>query len=329
MAESCVIVGIDLASQPRRTAACELVFRGDRLEVRLHPDALNGAARVDDALIKGWLDDERYLLGMDAPFGWPLPFAVAVGGWMDLDRFGDDGVDGATWLAFDCSEDWDDATELLKFRLTDRYVRLYRRRLYEAGGSKIRWPQGLSVSADRIAITAFRAAALLAGARLDRTGRTGRVIEVYPASALAEWELYGGESTVVANTLADAIRNGAKQWGAEAVLCDGFAEHVAASADARDAVTAALTVWASITGYVSPPEDAETPDFLDADLTPAKKRRPIPERRRQESITAQGRTVTIAEVIDAEGWIHHPTAPLTEVTAIDPRRLLTQRLGFA
>lgn len=62
----------------------------------------------------------------------------------------------------------------LTYRDTDEYVR------HEVG--KV----ALSVSTNRIGITALKAAALLSGRKVDRTGR-GLIVEVYPAAALCRW----------------------------------------------------------------------------------------------------------------------------------------------
>lgn len=103
-------------------------------------------------------------VGIDAPFGWPADFIEAVttwsksGAWPEVDR------------------------DKLRFRATDRAVR-----------RKARLP--LSVSSDRIAMTAMRCAALLttyaerrfgAGAQVERSG-DDHVVEVYPAAALVLW----------------------------------------------------------------------------------------------------------------------------------------------
>ncbi|MBE2315467.1 DUF429 domain-containing protein [Solirubrobacter sp. CPCC 204708] len=63
-------LGIDLASQPANTAACEIDWAsGDVSLVRgVDDDAIRAAlARADRA-------------GIDAPFGWPEPFVAAVSG---------------------------------------------------------------------------------------------------------------------------------------------------------------------------------------------------------------------------------------------------------
>lgn len=142
-------LGIDLASQPRTTAACVLNWQ-------------DGVRRVE--VIEVRCDDERLIelsqdadaVGIDAPFGWPLPF-------LDLMRQ-------------QASGSWDHPRrDELRFRRTDFAVR------HSLG----RWP--LSVSSDRIAIVAMRCAGLLS--RLGVEDRSGAecVIEAYPAVALHQW----------------------------------------------------------------------------------------------------------------------------------------------
>src|SRR5262249_19256695 len=79
----------------------------------------------------------------------------------------------------------------LQFRATDRFV-------YERTK---RWP--LSVSSDRIAIPAMRAAALFTrlAEKADSVARdgSGKVVEVYPAVALRIWGL-NAEATNVGRT---------------------------------------------------------------------------------------------------------------------------------
>ncbi len=101
-------------------------------------------------------------IGIDAPFGWSVPFVRAV-------------------AQYSASTAWPSAeVRELRFRRTDKVVR-------EKLG---RWP--LSVSSDLIGVTAMRAVRLLAetaarGATIDRSGG-GRFVEVYPAAALSVWE---------------------------------------------------------------------------------------------------------------------------------------------
>ncbi len=149
-------LGIDLASQANKTALCVIDWGQD--DVCVSAPVL-GVADAD--IVKTARDCDA--VGIDAPFGWPQPFVELVGG----DLTGSKSVPGWT----------NGYRDSLRFRLTDF-------RAMEVLG---RWP--LSVSSDRIAITAMRCAGLLA--QLDVLSRSGndRVYEVYPAAALCAWDL--------------------------------------------------------------------------------------------------------------------------------------------
>ncbi|MDP9396835.1 MAG: DUF429 domain-containing protein [Actinomycetota bacterium] len=108
-------------------------------------------------------------LGVDCPLGWPDDFVAFV----NAHRIGD--VVAPQDLA---GKDW---RRRLAYRATDRAVR-------EATGLT-----PLSVTADRIGLTAMRGAGLLArlakaGQPVDRAGG-GVVVEVYPAASLHQWRL--------------------------------------------------------------------------------------------------------------------------------------------
>jgi Protein of unknown function (DUF429) len=143
-------LGVDFAAQPQKTAACSVKWQ-------------SGAAEVSSVELN--VDDWRFAelaaecdkIGMDVPFGWPVAFAEAIG-------------------RHHRHESWPSvASGALRFRDTDRNV-------WEKTGG---WP--LSVSTDRIGVTAFRAARLLSP-DVDRAG-SGRFVEVYSAAALRRWNL--------------------------------------------------------------------------------------------------------------------------------------------
>ena len=126
----------------------------------LHIEEL-GHGFNDEGLHRLFGDAEK--IGLDVPFGWPTTFVSAVVGYRDT----------KLWPAAERDE--------LIFRATDRHV-------IRATGKR-----PLSVSADRIAFCAFRAARLLSqvvasGEDVDRSGG-GRFVEVYPAAALRVWRL--------------------------------------------------------------------------------------------------------------------------------------------
>ena len=216
-------LGVDLASDPRRTGPCLLEW-------------LAGRARLVELDVGA--DDERVLAahraadvtGIDSPFGWPAPFVGFLC--------------SATRLLPEAAESWDPAVrDGLRYRATDRAVR-------DAVG---RWP--LSVSSDLIGVVAMRCVGLLI--RMGVTSRAGAdgVFEVYPAAALARWSLanrgYGGvrarpRREVLLRALirrAPWLDLGTKAQ--RALLVD--------SADALDALIAALNTRAAALGHTEPP----------------------------------------------------------------------------
>ena len=151
-----ICLGIDLASRPRDTAACVLRFSGGEAHIQTLAKNLD-----DDDLLD--LAAETDVIAIDAPFGWPEEFVELV---------------TAHHAGRPCAPDWEDADvrRELRLRRTDRWV--------WARGFSGRPP--LSVSTDLIAMPALRCTGLLG--RLGVTDRTGgRVVEAYPAAALAVW----------------------------------------------------------------------------------------------------------------------------------------------
>jgi hypothetical protein len=155
MSDALVTLGIDLAADRRRTAACAIRWEAGEAS----PTTLRRDLGDDDlrALIGG-----AHWTGIDAPFSWPVAFRRALA---------DHGERGG-WPADYRSLDY-------QLRATDRFVAGIARR-------------PLSVSTDRIGVTAMRCARLLEelgaarGGRLRLTGED-RVVEVYPAAALSAW----------------------------------------------------------------------------------------------------------------------------------------------
>jgi predicted nuclease with RNAse H fold len=147
-------LGIDLASQPANTAGC--LIRWDTSQARVEHLEIG----LDDGTV-AHLAEGCVKVGNDAPFGWPEPFVGF------LQAHATNALDAATWTSA--------RLDAFRFRRTDVVVQ-------ETTGL---WP--LSVSSDRIAITAMRCAGLLA--MLDASNRSGggQVVEVYPAAALKRW----------------------------------------------------------------------------------------------------------------------------------------------
>jgi uncharacterized protein DUF429 len=160
-------LGIDLSSRPKNTAACWIDWAPGHAEViALWCSSGPDGAPLNDALLiaamRGALPGlpAPTKVAVDSPLGWPADFIRGVA---DLDR-------------------WpipiDEARARLERRATDHWV-------HRTTGK-----QPLSVTTDRIAYPAMRAAGLLAhytrssGDPVDRTGMTGLVCEAYPDPAI-------------------------------------------------------------------------------------------------------------------------------------------------
>jgi predicted nuclease with RNAse H fold len=219
-------VGIDLAAEPKRTALAVIAWStgGARLEHLV----LNV---TDEMIVDAAATAER--IGIDCALGWPIDFVEFVSA---------HAAAGPT-PAVDGGADW---RRLLAYRETDRVVR-------ERSG---RWP--LSVSTDRLGLTAMRCAGLLgrlaaSGTQIDRSGVTGAVAEVYPAATLRLWDIDASGYRVDAATRGTVLDEIARR----APWLD-LGEHRAlaeASADALDAIIAALVARVAALGrFDSAPE---------------------------------------------------------------------------
>ena len=216
-----VTLGVDLASQPKRTATC--LIRWDRGSARVETLSL-GATDADLHELFGHADK----IGIDAPFGWPASFTRAV-------------------AAYSAATIWP-SVELpkLRFRRTDEFVRA------RLG----RWP--LSVSSDLIAVPAMRAVRLLAeaaaaGEAIDRSGG-GRFVEVYPAAALHVWGFPSrgykrGKGAAVRARLVNDLAERTSDWLA---LSEEDWDRCTASDDVLDALAAALVARAAAIGRCEP-----------------------------------------------------------------------------
>jgi predicted nuclease with RNAse H fold len=181
-------LGIHLASAPERTATCAIHWESgmafvETPEVRADDLELVARMRAADCT------------AIDAPFGWPDAVVAAIA------TFADTG----TWPS-------DAVPERLRYRATDWFVHDY---IAHEQREAVR---PLSVSSDVIAVSAWRCARLLTdfakatGWKLDRVGlesdgvpATPRVVEAYPAAALAMWGLpFRGYKQTTSLTAADA-----------------------------------------------------------------------------------------------------------------------------
>lgn len=175
-------LGIDLASQAENTAAC-LVRWDPPVTIEMARAGFDDRTLADRIRAAG-------KVGMDVPLGWPLRFVEALTSYMA----------GGAWTPSHTDPD-------LRLRATDRHV----------AADRDRGRHPLSVSTDRIAIPAMRAARLLtsADATFDRAGG-GKVVEVYPAASLKAW---GFDPTGYKRAKGRAVRRG---------LVDRFLEVTAA-----------------------------------------------------------------------------------------------------
>ncbi|MCX8530482.1 MAG: DUF429 domain-containing protein [Rhodoluna sp.] len=220
-----LIAGVDLAAEPKGTALAVIDWSAGsanlvELKLNVHDsDIVRAAGQVEK-------------LGIDCALGWPIAFVEFLS---DTNRAS--GADAP--FAGDL-----DLRRKLAYRETDRVVR-------EITG---RWP--LSVSTDRLGMTAIRCAGLLsqigaAGIELDRSG-AGCVVEIYPGATLRLWGFdtpgYRASSEIRSRLLTD-IR-------AEAPWLElGVHEQLMIeSCDAFDAVIAALAARSAYIGSYRAPD---------------------------------------------------------------------------
>jgi hypothetical protein len=228
-----ITAGVDLSSQDANTAACVIDWSDDSATVS---DLTVG---VDDSAITH-LALTVVKLGIDIPLGWPIAFAEAVRQ-HSRDR---------SWPAAYTHSD----TSAMRLRRTDLSV-----------WKNLKTSQPLSVSSNRIALPAMRAAALLS--RLPdpvALDGSGVVVEVYPAAALRRWGLpyrkyKRKENAEARRELVALFCSATSAWltisGADVDLCRE-------SDDAFDAVIAALVARAAAVGAVDPIPDEERASAL-------------------------------------------------------------------
>lgn len=250
-----ITTGVDLATEPAKTGMATIQWDADGAlltSLRLGVD--------DDAIIDAATTSTK--LGVDCPLGWPDGFVEMLTS-HHTGHLEPHALDDADWR------------RSLANRATDVAV------------TRRTGLRPLSVAADRIGLTAMRAANLLgrlaaSGSPVDRAG-TGVVVEVYPAASLTEWGLSprrykGAGGTAALGALVDRLVAEAPwlRLGAHEDLCRQ-------RDDAFDAVVAALTARASALGRATSPPDAAT----------------------------SGRA-------QREGWIAVPTCALDDLLAADP-----------
>ena len=222
--------GVDLAAEPKGTALAVVEWSSSRavvvdLQLGVTDEPIvNVASQVDK-------------LGIDCALGWPEQFVNFMVQQAD-GNFSQHGFDGGmTWR------------RSLAYRETDRHVR-------EVTG---RWP--LSVSTDRLGLTAMRCAGLLsrlseAGVPLNRVG-TERIAEVYPGASLRLW---GFNTTGYRNS--EEVRKGLMvELKSKASWFDSgdFEDLMISSCDAFDAVIASFAARAVAQGLTVMPRTDQLP----------------------------------------------------------------------
>lgn len=208
-------LGVDLAAQPKKTARCLVSCSQSGATV----EAL-ALGQTDADLIAAVAEADA--VGIDAPFGWPLPFVDAVSTW----------ARGGPWPAA--------SSQALRLRRTDLRV-----------AAEVKAP--LSVSTDKLGVAAFRCAGLLDRLGVQDRAGDGRVFEVYPAAALKQWGLpfqgyKGKEGRATLHSLCAELRR-ACPW-----LRD-IPSQCAQDDDAFDALICALVARAAKLRKTSPADD--------------------------------------------------------------------------
>ena len=218
--------GVDLAAEPKGTALALVEWTEGLATV---VDLQLGVS--DEPIVR--MASQVDKLGIDCALGWPKEFVNFVSQQSDatLSQHNFDG--GMAWR------------RSLAYRETDRHVR-------EVTG---RWP--LSVSTDRLGLTAMRCAGLLtrlsaSGVEIDRSG-SGLVTEVYPGASLRLWGFNTSgyrTSEDLRSTLLNSLTTQA-MW----LELGEYEELMISSCDAFDAVIAALAARASAVGRTLPPNE--------------------------------------------------------------------------
>ncbi|MFP3462950.1 DUF429 domain-containing protein [Arthrobacter globiformis] len=213
-------LGVDLAADPKRTAAAVIEWRDG--QARLVHLSLGV---TDEAVVE--LFGASDVTGVDCPLGWPTPFLSFLLGHSREDPD-----------AVLCHDGLAGRRELV-YRATDRFVT-------EKTGLI-----PLSVSADRLAHPAMRCAVIQAKIAqawgVQPRDGTGRLVEVYPAGSLKIWGIsarrYKGRGIPESEVRGDML--GQLTAAAPWLDLEAYRNQLAASDDLLDSVIASLTVRAT------------------------------------------------------------------------------------
>jgi hypothetical protein len=239
-------LGIDLASQPKNTALCWIGWEPGRAWVAglLKGVDDDGVTPLDDELLisamsrpwRGFPAPSK--VAIDAPLGWPVDFVRGVG-------------DLAAWPVGVGGE-----RDRLERRATDHWIR------------RTTGKRPLSVTTERIAYAAMRAAGLLAHCealltvQIDRTGVMGLICEAYPDPAIRAFGIWPDDAGPRESYKGDARRPLRERIIVRLLKAAPWlelsAEQRQACADSDhclDALVCALVARASERGLTLPPPD--------------------------------------------------------------------------
>ncbi len=223
-----LIAGLDLAAEPKGTALAVIDWSGSGAEL---VSLTLGIA--DEAIIDSVADCEKF--GIDCALGWPVQFVVFLTQHASIDGQAPEFDGGIEWR------------RRMAYRETDRHVR-------EVTG---RWP--LSVSTDRLGMTAMRCAGLLSklqssGETIDRSG-AGKVVEIYPGATLRLWGFDTSGYRASADRRSDLL--GELQARAPWLNLRNHSDLMIESCDAFDSVMAALATRSAQLGQYEKPNESQ------------------------------------------------------------------------
>lgn len=233
-------LGVNLASQAKKTAICEIVWHDGAATVSTVQVGVSDSdivALARDLNFPKHGDTASDAIGIDAPFGWPQPFVELVTRQPAATRR---------------MPRWEpEVARSLCYRLTDRRVR------EELGLVP------LSVACDKLAFSALRCAGLLNELGVvDRSGVNG-VFEVYPAAALMAWHFVskgikpGGVDPPNAKAKLAALLHQVRQSCPWLSFSDKDEQLCSMNDDAFDALIASLAARAAVLGLTIPPTTQE------------------------------------------------------------------------
>jgi predicted nuclease with RNAse H fold len=222
-----ISAGIDLAAEPKGTALALVEFSKHKAKLTLLEQGLDDKALIADT-------HHADKVGIDCAFGWPIQFAQFINNHQDIEN--KNPIDGGM-----------DFRRELSFRETDREIK----RLTG------RWP--LSVSTDRLGLTAMRCAGLLSkyqakGIEIDRAGRK-LLVEVYPGATLRNWNFDTTGYRINPEARAELLHQ--LEAHAPWLEISEFRTQMIESADCFDAVIAALAARAVYLGSYNKPTSTQ------------------------------------------------------------------------